>query len=95
MSGYVIAQIEVKDPGTYEEYRSRVAPTVAAHGGAFLVRGGEMEVLEGDWPMPRVIILGFPSVEAARAWYESDAYRPLRELRRSAAQANLILVEGV
>jgi uncharacterized protein (DUF1330 family) len=67
---------------------------VAAHGGRFLVRGGEQETLEGDWAPLRTVVMEFPDRDAARAWYESDDYAPLRELRRQASNTEILLVDG-
>ncbi len=91
---YVIANTEVHDEEAYERYRAQVLPTVEKHGGTFMVRGGRWERLEGDDPLPRLVILKFPSYEAAKAWYYSDEYQPLAELRQSASKGNLVLVEG-
>ena len=94
MAGYVIAQVNVKDPDAYAEYRQQVAPTVEAHGGRFLARGGAMEPFEGDPPGARVVIIEFPSVEDAKAWYNSEQYRPLIKLRQKASEGILLVVEG-
>lgn len=94
MAAYVIADVNVTEPKSYEEYRKMVAPTVAKYGGRFLVRGGACEVKEGDWKPSRVIVLEFPSMEQARKWYHSPEYAPALALRLKAARAKLILVEG-
>jgi uncharacterized protein (DUF1330 family) len=95
MAAYVIADVDVHDPETYaRDYSAHVLPTVEAHGGRFLVRGGAYEVLEGDWQPARVVVIEFPSVEDARRWHESEEYRPLRDLRQRLSRGNLILVEG-
>ncbi len=95
MAAYLIAQIDVTDPETFERYRERVPATIAAHGGKYLVRGGAMEVLEGSWAHPRVIVLEFPSMAQAKAWYDSDDYRDLKAMRIGASNGNAIFVEGV
>ena len=77
MSAYVIVDIEVTDPEAYEDYRSQVPALVAKHGGKYLVRGGPFEILEGDWSLNRLIVLEFPSMEAAKEFYDSEEYRPL------------------
>ncbi|MCP4327679.1 MAG: DUF1330 domain-containing protein [Alphaproteobacteria bacterium] len=94
MAGYIIVQVDIKDPETYDTYRKQVLPTIEAHGGQFLARGGALEILEGEWPWPRVVVIQFPSVEAAKAWYHSDAYQPLAAMRQSASVGNMIVVEG-
>ena len=65
MAAYIIVQIEVTDPETFETYRQQVPAIIERHGGEYLVRGGAMEVLEGDWPLPRVVVLKFPSMDQA------------------------------
>jgi uncharacterized protein (DUF1330 family) len=95
MAAYVIAHVRVEDPELYEDYRSQVLATIEAHGGRFLVRGGKAELLEGTRDPARVVVLEFPSYEAAKAWYESDEYLPLIEIRQSASTGDLILADGV
>ena len=95
MAAYVIARVlEMKDPARFEEYRSGVGPVVERYGGKFLVKGGEAHALEGDW-RPRMAVIEFESVARARAWYDSEEYRPLRELRQRSADVELSIVEGV
>ena len=98
MSAYVIASVRSAAPDGREalaEYRRRNTEAVAAHGGRFLVRGGPHETLEGGWDPLRVVVIEFPDRNAARAWYDSDEYAPLRELRQSVSETDLVLVEGV
>ncbi len=95
MAAYVIVLIEVSDPETFEAYRAQVPPTLEAYGGEYVVRGGEQEVLEGDWPYPRTVILKFPSVEQAKAWHASAEYESPKALRQSAAKGNMLVVDGV
>lgn len=94
MKGYVIADVDVQDPDAYADYRKGVLATVEAYGGRFLVRGGEVEALEGDWAPGRIVVLEFESPERARAWYDSDEYRDLKALRRAASSGKLLLVAG-
>jgi uncharacterized protein (DUF1330 family) len=91
--GYVIARIVVTDPEAYSEYRAGVLETVERYDGRFLVRGGGFDVLEGEWPDERVVVIEFPSIDEARAWYDSDEYQPLARMRQSASPGNIILVE--
>ena len=93
MSAYVIAEIEVIDPATYEEYRKQVLAVVTKYGGRFLVRGGKAEALEGAAPK-RMVLLEFPSYEQALKWYRSPEYAPLIALRQKGARGKLVLVEG-
>ena len=95
MAGYIIAQIKVNDPEPFKDYVKRNTPVVEKYGGKFLVRGGEMEVLEGECLYPRAIVIQFPSVAAARKWYGSPEFRELTLIRKATADTNLMLVEGV
>jgi uncharacterized protein (DUF1330 family) len=94
MPAYVVGEIEVTDPATYEEYRKQVMAVVTKYGGRFIVRGGRVESLEGDWAPRRFVALEFPSMEQARKWYRSPEYAPLIALRHKASRGKLILVEG-
>ncbi len=93
--GYVIAQINVLDPVSYADYVKRVLPTIELFGGEFLVRGGQSESFEGVPPGDRNVVIRFPSYQAARDWYKSDAYAPARELRMAASTSVQTIVEGV
>ena len=81
MPAYLIAEIDVTDPAGFEEYRQLVPTTIQQYGGRFLVRGGAVEALEGDWQPKRVVITEFPSLEQARRWYNSEEYREPKALR--------------
>jgi len=96
MPAYVIAAVEDSwDQDKLVQYREGNTEAVAAHGGRFVARGGATAVLEGDWDPQRIVLIEFPDMDAARAWYESDDYAPLRELRRSASTTNIVAVEGL
>lgn len=95
MPAYVIADIEVIDQGLYEQYRLGVPATIAAHGGRYLARGGETEVLEGSWSPKRCVILEFPDIERFRAWWSSPEYAPLRAIRQRAAKSHLVVTQGL
>jgi uncharacterized protein (DUF1330 family) len=94
MAAYFIVDVEVTDPVGFEEYRKLVPATIAQYGGRFLVRGGAVEQLEGDWQPGRVVVLEFPSLEQAKRWYNSEEYRDPKALRFKTAKAKMILVEG-
>ncbi|MCH7710502.1 MAG: DUF1330 domain-containing protein [Proteobacteria bacterium] len=95
MAAYLIVQVDITDPDTFEEYKKQVPGTLAAYGGEYIVRGGEIDVLEGEWPMPRLVIIRFSSMEQARKWYRSPEYEGPHKLREASARANLVLVDGV
>ncbi|CAI8696046.1 DUF1330 domain-containing protein [Burkholderia cepacia] len=94
MSAYVVFDIDVHDVDAYQAYRRLGAPTVAAYGGRFLVRGAEVETLEGDWAPKRVVVLEFESAERAREWYRSEGYQAAKRLREPAARTLGILADG-
>ena len=95
MAAYVVVDVQVNDPVRYEEYRKTVAPTLAAYGGRFLVRGGKVEVLEGTWSPNRLVIVEFPDVATAKAWWGSAEYANPKAVRQSASHTEMIVVEGV
>jgi uncharacterized protein (DUF1330 family) len=94
MAAYLIANIQVKDPARFNEYREKVAPMIARHGGRYLVRGGAVTPLEGNPGLHRLVVLEFPSMEKLRAFYDSADYAPLLKLRQSATEGTVALVEG-
>jgi len=94
MPAYVIADVTVTDSTTMEEYRKQVPATIAKYGGRFLVRGGAHQALEGDWKPNRLVVLEFPTMDAARRWYDSEEYRGPKALRFKAGRTNLVMVEG-
>ena len=95
MPGYVVVQVKVEDPTKYEEYRKQVLNTVERYGGRFLVRGGDITTLEGDWDPGRFVIVEFDSPERAKQWYFSDEYSEPKKLRQAAAQSKVIVAAGV
>ncbi len=95
MAGYVIAEVEVLDPEPYQEYTRSNTETVPRHGGRFLVRGGRCEVLEGERPLHRLVVIEFPGFEEAKAWYQSPEYQSVLPLRHKHARTTfLAIVEG-
>ena len=91
MAGYIIAQIKVNDPEPYKDYVNQNTELVEKFGGKFLVRGGDPEVMEGEFPLPRTIVLEFPNVEAAYKWYNSPEYAGPKSLRQATADTNLLI----
>ena len=95
MPAYVIVDVrDAWDADALNEYRRRNTDAVANHGGRFVVRGGEHEVLEGEWDTRRIVVIEFPDTDAARAWWNSDEYEAIKELRRGASTTNIVLVDG-
>jgi uncharacterized protein (DUF1330 family) len=96
MPAYVIACVkDAWDQDKLVQYREGNTAAVAKHNGRFLARGGEQAIFEGDYEPIRVVLIEFPDLAAAKGWYESDDYAPLRELRRSASDTDIFVVEGV
>jgi uncharacterized protein (DUF1330 family) len=95
MAAYVIYQGDVTDPERYEAYKVQAAASILAAGGRYVVRGGETEVLEGDAPAGRTVVLEFATRQAAVDWYRSEEYTAIRKLREGAAQARLYVVDGI
>jgi uncharacterized protein (DUF1330 family) len=94
-SAYILANVDVKDPAAYEEYKRLSTIAMKAHGAEVCVRGGKTEVLEGDWTPHRVVLLKFPSVEKAKAFYDSTEYRAAIKARENVAVMRMVLIEGV
>jgi uncharacterized protein (DUF1330 family) len=95
MPAYVIVETDVHDEDRYERYKAASPGAIAAGGGRFLARGGELAVLEGDWQPKRLVLLEFEDLEAAKRWYDSHDYREARGLREGAATLRMVAVEGI
>lgn len=95
MPANIISDVTIRDREALEAYRTRAAASIAAHGGRYLVRGGDVETVEGNWQPGPLIVVEFPDIETARAWYRSDEYAAALEVRDAALSRNLILVEGI
>jgi len=95
VSAYVIYQGEVFNPVLYDEYKVKAAASIAAAGGRYIVRGGEIEVLEGEPPMGRTVVLEFPTMDAALAWYQSEEYTQIRTIRDRAARTRMYVADGI
>ncbi len=95
MPAYVIADVKVSDPEQYKQYMALSPEAIEAAGGRFLVRGGAHEVFEGNWQPQRMVIVEFPDLQAARAFYDSARYREARARRAGATEYfNMIVVQG-
>jgi uncharacterized protein (DUF1330 family) len=95
MPAYVIVDVEVTDPERYEQYKAATPATIAAADGRFLVRGGELTILEGDWQPARLVVLEFENLAAAESWYESEAYQAAKKLRGGGARMRMVAVQGL
>jgi uncharacterized protein (DUF1330 family) len=94
-SAYIIANVDVTDPQQYEQYKKLSTIAMQAHGAEVCVRGGAVQVLEGDWSPHRVVLLKFPTTEKARAFYDSAEYQAAKAARQGAAVMRMVLIEGV
>ena len=95
-AAYMIVESNITDPEGFKRYMAAAPEVVKAFAGEYLVRGGRMKVLEGDWQPPRLTVLRYPSFEQALAMYDSPAYVHARSLREgTTACFNMVLVEGV
>jgi uncharacterized protein (DUF1330 family) len=95
MRALVISLENLHDQAMFDEYRKNVIATLAPFGGKFVVRGGTLTVVEGEWPYERTVILEFPSRAMAEAWYHSPAYQQVLPLRLQSTSSNLVIVDGV
>jgi len=95
MAAYLIADVDVTDAATFDEYKREVPATEARHGGRYLARGGATKVLEGDWDPHRLVIVEFPDMAALTAWYDSPEYERLKEIRFRSAKTRIIAIEGI
>ncbi|NKC15871.1 MAG: DUF1330 domain-containing protein [Gammaproteobacteria bacterium] len=93
--GYFIGNIDITNMEDYEKYKAVVPAVVEKFGGRYLVRGGALETIEGNAPLPRAVVLEFPSVEQAKAWYDSDEYQAIVGLRLAASIGNAFIVAGI
>jgi uncharacterized protein (DUF1330 family) len=95
MAAYVIVDVTINDPVEYEAYKKLTPTSIAAYNGKFIVRGGQTETLEGDWQPGRIVVLEFPTLAIAKAWWASDEYGVAKIIRQRTANTKMIAVEGV
>ena len=95
MSAYLIVEIDIVDPAGYEEYKKLASATVERYGGKYIVRGGAVETLEGDWKPKRIVVLQFDSMQHAKEWLNCEEYREPRKMRHRTARTRMVVVEGV
>ena len=94
-AGYVIAQLKVTNPENYKEYVNKVIEVVQKFGGEYLVRNGEYQCVEGETKFPRIVVIKFPSYEKALEWYNSDEYKPVKQIRLNNSECSNIIIKGV
>ena len=94
MSAFVIVEVTITNSEPYAAYRDLAGASVARHGGRFIVRGGEVTTLEGDWTPQRIVVVEFASVDAAKAWYFSDDYQDALRVRQANSVGKALIVDG-
>lgn len=94
MTAYIVSRVSISDREAMNGYMAEAPASVDAYGGKYLVRTGDITVLEGNAPYERVVVVEFPSKERALAWYNSNEYRDLRDIRWRSADAHIICVPG-
>ena len=91
---FLFDNVEVRDRDALSRYAADASKLVAARGGRYLTGAVVPEVVEGDPGLTSVVLIEFPDREAARAWYDSPEYAPLKELRQRAVRNNAVLFEA-
>jgi uncharacterized protein (DUF1330 family) len=94
LPGYAVAEVDVTDPATFQEYAEKAPGTIAASGGHYIIRGGKSMSIEGE-PPKRFVVIQFDSVEKAKAWEDSPAYDAIKPIRHSSAKSRVFIIEGV
>jgi len=94
MAAYIIVQANITDKEKYKEYLNKVTSIVEKYSGEYLVRGGKYEKMLGNWDYERTVVIKFPSYEKALEWYNSEEYKPVRQIRLNNSVGNFIIVKG-
>lgn len=95
MTAYFISDADIHDPVGYTEYTAKVPALIAKYGGEYLVRGGDFEVMEGDWRPHRLVVFRFPDRAAVRAMIADPDYLKLKGIRQKTADTCLVAVDGI
>ena len=92
----MIVDTKIENAEDYEAYKAKARPLAEKYGGEYLVRGGELEVLEDDlWSPVRLVVIRFPDMASAKAFHASEEYQPVKAIRRANAKCTLVAVEGL
>lgn len=94
MPAYIVAHVDVKDREAYAEYMRHTPRVIQRFGGRFVARGGEMVTLEGPEETLRIVLIEFPSLEDAKAFYNSDEYQRTKKLREGGGSAKFVAIDG-
>ena len=95
MAYYLVADMSITDPELFAEFAEAVPATVRQYGGRYLIRGGELEVAQGDWTPNRLVVIEFESMDQAKAWYDSPEYEGPKQTLARSSNSNFIFIEGV
>lgn len=95
MAYYLVADMSITDPELFAEFAEAVPATVQQYGGRYLIRGGELEVAQGDWTPSRLVVIEFESMDQAKAWYDSPEYEGPKQTLARSSNSNFIFIEGV
>ena len=95
MSAYIIVQINITNKEPYKEYLKQVTPIAKKYGGEYMIRGGNYEILLGNWDFERTVVIKFPNYDNAIKWYNSEEYAPVKKIREENSEGNLIIIEGI
>ena len=95
MSAFLIVDTDIKDPVVYEEYKRLAKPIAEKFGGVYRARGGDIDLIEDTlWTPTRVVIIEFPDSKSARAFVDSEEYKPVKPLREKNADCTLFILDG-
>lgn len=92
MSAFVLVEVDIHNMEVYEEYKKLTPSSLAPYGGKFVIRGMDVEALEGEWKHDRLVLLEFPNREKALEWYNSPTYQKAKKIREKASLANFFIV---
>ena len=95
MPAYAIFDLKVFDKEKLKEYKNVAPEIIKKFGGKVIVSGGESNSVEGNWNQKRVVVIEFPSYEIANDWWNSDEYKKATELRKKAADSNVLIIDGI
>jgi len=95
MAAYLIVDVDVQDSSSYERYKAGAAAIITKHRGEYLVRGGSIRVIEGDWQPSRLVLLRFPDQKSVEEFLNDPEYLPLKDLRHRVAKTDMVMVEGI
>ncbi|MDE2968088.1 MAG: DUF1330 domain-containing protein [Chloroflexota bacterium] len=94
MSSYLVIDTEVIDEDAFAEFVVKIYDAAIAEGGTFIVRGSDLDVIEGDWTPQRLVIMSFDSDDGAGEFVRSTAYTALEELRLRAVRSKVVVAAG-